>query len=271
MNPSPFSSQELYEFDLNGFVVLRNFLSPELVLKMNQIIDTSESKAVPGKFPYLHLDPIFMELMANPRTLEICEFLLGEWFRWDHAFGLHYGLSAEGSRGSDGLHAGPYANQGVFRYSWFNGRPQCGLIVFDYFLKPVEVGDGGLVLIPGSHKLNLPLTGSDVFHSILKNKLEAPWLCNPAMNAGDLLIFTEAVIHGTKQWVPAQRSRRNLHMSYSPGYQASRNPKEVEKYSALAKTEQQKRLMRVPYVLGFNDDGVALSDNDWRTKTRIVE
>lgn len=197
--------------------------------------------------------------------MEICSYMLGVGFRFDHAFGIQYGPRTENGGGHEGLHAGPFANHGSFRYQWFAGKPHCGLLVFDYFLESVRRADGGLILVPGSHKLNLPLTGHDVYRNILEGSVDAEWIHNPEMGAGDLLIFTEALIHGTRRWKPRDRRRRNIHMSYSPAYQASRHYDQILKYLSLARSAAQKALLRPPYVQRFDDQDDKLGENEWRT------
>jgi hypothetical protein len=264
---TPLTPIELYEFDLTGYIIIRNFLSQDRVRTINRIIDRKISGGLQGKFSYFHLDSIFCDLMADPRAVAICRYLIGDWFRFDHAFGIQYG-PAPGKgppTGHEGLHAGPFANQGSFRYSWFDNRPHCGLIVFSYFLEPVRPGDGGLILVPGSHKLNVCLTGHDIYRNLLEETIRARWIDNPEMNSGDLLIFTEAVIHGTRRWEPKDRRRRNIHISYAPGYQASRDYDQIRRYLPLAKTDLQRALLRPPHVLRFNDEDHVLGENEWRT------
>lgn len=268
-NEGPLSLRELFEFDLAGYTILRDFLPPEKVRRMNGIIDRHLGSKMPMKFPFLPLDPVFLDVMSDQRVMEICHFLLGKGFRLDHSFGIQFPPASPGrTTGSENLHAGPYASQGVFRYAWHGDRPQCGLVVFIYFLEPVENGDGGLVLIPGSHKTNLSLAGRDLRRHILNGDLDAWWLHNPAMSAGDLLIFNEAVIHGTKGWTRQDRRRRNLHYCYSPSYQAQRDYEQMKKYLPLARNDTERDLLRGPYALRYDDDDFKLGDNEWRTANK---
>lgn len=263
---SALTQQQLYEFDLTGYLIIRGFLNREKVEEMNRVIDDHQSgKPPPRKFTFLDLSPAFLDVMADPRVLAICELLLGKWFRLDQAFGIQDMCAAEkNSEMAEDLHAGPYANQGAFRYHWFNNRPQCGLVVFDYFLEPVNAGDGGLVIVRGSHKSNLPLEGRDVFAMIRKD-LNMAWIDNPAMDAGDLLVFTEALIHGSKRWKPHERRRRNIHFNYSPGYQAQLDFDIQSQYLHLARNAVEQKLLRPPYVLRRDEIGGSLGKNRWRS------
>jgi hypothetical protein len=116
--------EEMYEFDLNGYIIYRNMLSKEEIEKINTIIDNA---GVGGKrkFSFFHLEPYFMELMAHPRTLAILQVMLGDWLRFDHAFGTE--MSKTSSIPED-LHAGPLREQRAFFYQWSNGQMRNGLV-----------------------------------------------------------------------------------------------------------------------------------------------
>jgi ectoine hydroxylase-related dioxygenase (phytanoyl-CoA dioxygenase family) len=72
------------------------------------------------------------------------------------------------------------------------------------------------------------------------------YVTQPPVEAGDALIFTEALIHGTMPW-SADHERRALLYKYSPGHSAwSQKYYDQADYSDL--TEQQRRIMAPPSV-----------------------
>jgi len=75
-------------------------------------------------------------------------------------------------------------------------------------------GDGGLALIPGSHKANFPLPEKLSFY-----EAQREYVREVHTQAGDAIIFTEALTHGTLVWQGAHQ-RRTLIYKYSPGFQA---------------------------------------------------
>ena len=79
---------EVYEFDLNGLIVYRNMIPPENVARMNELIDADQGREFPQSFSFLHLDPLFMNLMAHPKTLDVMRTIIGDWMRLDHTYGL---------------------------------------------------------------------------------------------------------------------------------------------------------------------------------------
>ena len=74
-------------------------------------------------------------------------------------------------------------------------------------LKDVNPGDGGFICVPGSHKANMHY----------KPPVDSPLVVNPSLRAGDMLIFTEALVHGTTTWT-SSKQRRSLLYKYSPGH-----------------------------------------------------
>ena len=91
---------------------------------------------------------------------------------------------------------------------WNISKMWNGLIVVMYALEDINPGDGGLICVPGSHKANI---------NSYKPPVDSHLVVNPAFKAGDMLIFTEALVHGTITWTGADR-RRALLYKYSPGY-----------------------------------------------------
>ena len=64
-----------------------------------------------------------------------------------------------------------------------------------------------------------------------------------------MLIFTEALVHGTRRWQSDHR-RRSLLYKYSPGYSAWGNAERMQRYEDLATNDLQRALLRPPYVGG---------------------
>jgi len=246
------SLAELYLFDLHGYVILKNFLSKEKINKMNKIIDDAHKDDFIIKFPFLDLNPIFLDLLSDRRVMAICEQLMGKWFRFDHAFGYQEVLPHIGKNDIENLHGGLLEEQRGFQYHWYGGKPYCGQIQFGYAMYDVKPGDGGIVLIPGTHKQNIPLTARQLYYDVLRCDLDEWWVHKPALNAGDLIIFNEAVIHGTMAWKPKDRPRRSLYYKYCPGYMAWADYSRINYYH-LARNNLEKRLLRGPYVGTFTE------------------
>ena len=76
----------------------------------------------------------------------------------------------------------------------------------------VNEGDGGLCVIPGSHKANFPLP-----QKICHWQEHRGVVYNVPCKTGDMVIFNEATLHGTLPWT-AEHERRSLLYRYSPKY-----------------------------------------------------
>jgi ectoine hydroxylase-related dioxygenase (phytanoyl-CoA dioxygenase family) len=121
-------------------------------------------------------------------------------------------------------------------------------MVVTFFLSHANVGDGGFACVPGSHKSNFV----DNLPDDVRNYQRIPhYVVQPAVEAGDVLIFTEALIHGTMPWT-ANHERRTLLYKFSPGHSSWMktyyNPADYPNLS-----EQQKRIMASPSVGGRPD------------------
>lgn len=268
------TDQQLYEFDLRGFITIKNFLSQELVDEMNAVIDQQLNGLTPKKFPFFEWSPLFMDLAAHPVILKICEHLLGEWFRLDHVMGVQAAPTKHVPPAKDGeLHAGPYENQRSFSYNWFDGRSYLGLLTFSIPLFSTRVGQGGLTLLPGSHKQNFKKRGAQVWQELKEDPEKKELLLyTPDLDAGDLLFFTEACIHGSTPWMSENAWRRNLYYKYCPGNMAWRKHEEIRKYLPLARNDVERRLLEPPFVGGYDENPNNIKEgeewpNQWRKTT----
>ena len=228
---------EIFEFDLNGYIVYKDMLTRDQVDHMNGILNEHLPDETHG-FQFLTLDPVFMELMAHPRTLRIIRTMIGEWMRLDHAYGLQMDrLSVERGHVKPNLHGGLRHDHGEHQYQWFDGKMYNGLIVVMYALEDINPGDGGLICVPGSHKSNFRY----------RPPVDSHLVANPSFMAGDMLIFTEALVHGTTTWTSDQR-RRALLYKYSPGYSAWASADGLDDARAMAANDTQRDLLRPPSV-----------------------
>jgi ectoine hydroxylase-related dioxygenase (phytanoyl-CoA dioxygenase family) len=81
---------------------------------------------------------------------------------------------------------------------------------------------------------------------VMRHERLAPYVVQPAVQAGDALIFTEALVHGTQTWT-APYERRALLYKFSPGYSSwSQKYPVPEDYPEL--TDQQRRIVSPPSV-----------------------
>ena len=168
---------EKYLFDLNGYIVIENVLTEDEIALSNEAIDhhidpsntrsgenrlDGGSAALKGekgrgdmggmlKWEEPWCNP-FRDMLVHPRIVPYLNEILGKGFRMDHQMSLLWmEKGAEGFRfhGSSGPGFDP--NQ---YYIFRNGQMHNGLTVVSIQLTDVNSGDGGLIVVPGSHKSN---------------------------------------------------------------------------------------------------------------------
>ena len=79
-------------------------------------------------------------------------------------------------------------------------------------LTPAPAGAGGFCAVPGSHKSNFPIPPA---LADLADEELAQYVQQPALDAGDVLIFSEATLHGTLPWT-ANHQRRTVIYRFAP-------------------------------------------------------
>lgn len=238
------NEHEQYLFDLQGFLVVEDALSPEQVATLNRLAGESlAAEADPGlrtkRFSPLSWGRAYYELLQNPRLTPVLAQILGDDFRLDHSYVdiIRTGLGPIGAT----LHGGATPFDPSQYYLFQNGAMFNGLTVVAYNLQDVRPGDGGFGCIPGSHKSNYP-TPKDWLD------LENPASCVTAVpgKAGSAVIFTEALTHGTLPWRGAGE-RRTLFLKYCPKHMAwSRNYPNGSDQGGM--TEDQRRVLRTPGI-----------------------
>ena len=222
------STDEKYLFDLLGFVVVRDVLSGEHLAMANAAIDAMELTQSPEYFgdsialkgensstrlgadgnllelPKPFCEP-FREMLAHPKTTPHLNTILGEGWRLDHG----PGLIAMDKGCSGGMLHGSFDNAPYF---YREGRIFTGLCVVEYLLADEGPGDGGISVVPGSHKANLTCP-----ESMRRWERYQEYVTEVHAKAGDAVIFSEACPHGTLPWA-ADHQRRAILYKYNAGH-----------------------------------------------------
>jgi hypothetical protein len=222
---------ERFRFDLQGFVVLRNVLSHDHIEALNRAIDQHPeglawSTIGPGPSKTLvgsrrrqgfALDPLqlpkpdaepFRDLVLNPVARRYLDTLLGSGWRLDSAPELI--ISDTGAQGMCLHGSGQRWFSPVTYYAYANDVIRCGMVTLEYALSPAGPGDGGFACIPGSHKANFACPPG-----VLKWEEETDLVQQVALEPGDLIVFSEALLHGTLPW-RGKHQRRIVLLRYVP-------------------------------------------------------
>ncbi len=157
----------------------------------------------------------FRRMLTHPCTIDLFNEILGPGFRLDHGPGLIRMVNGtEGHR----LHGGMTFDPSQYHH-FAHGQMHCGLCVAAWQLTDVLPGDGGFACIPGSHKANYRIPPE-------VTRLEEDWGCveQVVSPAGSVVVFNEALVHGTLPWQPDDRERRSILFKCSPGFLAWGSP-----------------------------------------------
>jgi hypothetical protein len=212
------TDEQKFLFDLQGYLVLERMLPPEQVARMLAEVHARVA-AAPDNDPFSSRFGGFLEwgedwrgLIDHERLLPVVRALCGEKFRLDHAYGM--AMRADGRRGAEDLHHHAAIFDHGCYYTTHGERMHNGLIVVGIALTDVPSGAGGFCCIPGTHKSLFPPPKG--YWSAVDN----PLVKHVPMRAGDAVVFTEALTHGTQPWTCTDHERRAVLLKYAPGYYA---------------------------------------------------
>lgn len=233
------TDEQKFLFDLEGYVVLPGVLSPAECDALNELADEVWPRQ-PGDAAFRRTESVslwgkpFLDLMDHPQVLPVLVELIGSRLRIDHDYCI---FMANGA-GAMEIHGGPRRIETDHWYYYSDGIMRNGLTVATFALSDCREGDGGFVCVPGSHKTNF----MQHLPEPVRTHRELPhYVRNPPMARGDVLIFTEALMHGTRPW-QGESERRALLYKYSPPHSSWRiKPYDPADYPDA--TPQQLRLM----------------------------
>jgi hypothetical protein len=106
-------------------------------------------------------------------------------------------------------------------------RVYCDYFNIFWYFDDVRPGDGGVIMLPGSHKNTIPFpegiheTMAELdydYDKCITNNILPHGLVNLAPNAGDVIIASDQVCHGGLRWKAKERIRRFMVLRYSTQY-----------------------------------------------------
>lgn len=255
------NEDEKYIFDLTGYLILRQLLTPDEVARCNAAIDHHSDQLVPHERQFEgdsqalksdvrqhwlegmlawerpYCEP-FRDLLVHPRIRPYLDEILGGGYRLDHEPSL---VAMDKDCAGHYMHGGGVERQDFSQtYMFKQGKIYCGMTVVEVMLADEGPGDGGLAIVPGGHKTNFPLPiGLQHYEAYQEYVKEIH------CKAGDAVIFSEATTHGTLKW-QGDHQRRTLVYRYSPRFQAlDRGFHEVTTYPAYVEdmTPEQRQVL----------------------------
>ena len=212
-----------YLFDLQGYLVIENVLTPTEVVTLNQLIDQQHlptpdkqirfgraAGGAPAGPGFLAWGQPFCNLLDHMEIMPMLRLRLGDCFRLDRIYGIQmcrgmprghlhadYGATSPTSKSQPG----EYHHFGV-------NEILSGFTVVAWSLSDAGPESGGFCCIPGSHKSNYKLPPQ-----IFDDPVQASCVVIPSTPAGSAVLFSEALTHGTAAWY-GEHQRRTLLYKY---------------------------------------------------------
>jgi ectoine hydroxylase-related dioxygenase (phytanoyl-CoA dioxygenase family) len=229
-----------YLFDLRGYLVLEHALESSLVDDLNaaldafpaldpqawagnvQRVDNNPDNAGLELQNIIEGGPAFERLVDHPSWLAHVRRYCGE--QDSYVEGLFIDESFATIRQHGGffpVHSGGYrgAIRGQYRYS--NGVFRCGQVNILMALTDIGSGDGGTLVIPGSHKSNLRHPEFDRYTTWDTTMDDMPGVVEMHLRKGDALLFCDGLSHGASTRTnPGER--RAIIYRYGPSWATTR-------------------------------------------------
>ncbi len=213
--------EQRYFFDLTGYLHLKHILQGDELTRVQEAVDRF-LKTPPeerlgdyriGEKTYYHaigFDPAMDALAVHPETWPIIrEFTNGR----PQMSGSEVICNKQGDDGLR-LHCAreSYGFE-VTRYEAKDGRIFCNDCVVFFYLTEVRPGDGGLVILSGSHKASFDRPEQLYYGGVIGDDIP-PGVVNITPEPGDVVIFSELTTHGVIPWRPTDRERRMVNYRY---------------------------------------------------------
>jgi len=196
---------EDYLFDLRGYLVLEKAVSTDHVRQLNTDLDPYVSMKLGEWRQNVHrlkeheihniieISKSFEQLIDHPSWLDhINRYVGSDGLFIDEAF-----VNVRGKGGETRLHSGAHKRRVRTQFRFHNNEFRCGQIVLLLALTDISLGDGGTMVIPGSHKSSLihPAFNDESSRNGSAEGIEGA--IEVHMEAGDALLFVDCIAHGS--------------------------------------------------------------------------
>lgn len=249
-----------YEFDLRGFLVIRNALSTVEVDELNAAYDRfpdlahGEWHASAQRRDYtldtgfeLHNlldcgDPTFDLLIDHPAWVDHARRYAGEAGTYVEGITIDEHIATSlNAGGHHPVHSGGHDTSIRTQFAFRNGKFRCGQL--NVLVAPTDIGpgDGATMIVPGSHKSNLPHpSAGDYARGDRMDSL--PHTIEVHAKAGDALLFVDACLHGgSTRTRPGER--RVIILRYGPPWARPRFGYTLSPEFLARLTPQRRRIM----------------------------
>ena len=239
--------EQRYLFDVQGYLLIPDAVEPAALAAAARVAHAATaagSKSLSGHWSWdVYSDPAISSLVFTPKAWPTVLELTNRQPMMRLGIGLH---NAPHSDGGGMLHcnrefqrSSSLGSPSMATYSVQNGRSYCSDFNMFVYLDTVHPGDGGLLMLNGSHKAKFerpPSVGgtygtgnweaplgirekgwSPEPHPV-DNRLP-PHTVNPCPRAGDIIIMSECTAHATMAW-RGSGHRNVLRIGFKPQHVA---------------------------------------------------
>lgn len=242
-NPSaPWPSEmDNYLFDLRGYLILRGALTGDQVGALNAAFDEFPEDLDPWAWwgnvqrsdsegdnhkgyelqNVVEAGPAFEQLIDHPAWINYMRTWAGE--SDSYVEGLFIDECFASVRRSGGyfdVHSGGYHGALRGQYRYVNGVFRCGQVNALMALSDIGPGDGGTMVIPGSHKANFPHPGKPDGRGRMD---QVEGAIEVQLDAGDVLLFCDGIAHGGSSRTTTDGERRVVIYRYGPSWASTRH------------------------------------------------
>lgn len=229
-----------YLLDLQGYFVIEGAVEPELVADLNGALDQVPDIPPGGWWGNVQRartqDPDrgfelhnvveggepFERLIDHPSWIEAMRRYVGEDETYVRGLFIDECFATVRRRGGYlRVHSGGYrkALRGLYHHA--HGVFRCAQVNVLVALSDIGPGDGGTLIIPASHKANLPHPQLEQFREGRMDDMLG--VVQPVLKKGDALVFCDALSHGAGSRTNTEGERRTVIYRYGPSWGATRS------------------------------------------------
>ena len=231
------SALDDYLFDLRGYFILRNAIDTDLLARLHTSFDafpaleqgqwwgTVQRKDNNGAAG-VELQNIveggsaFEELIDHPSWINDVRHYAGD--EGSYTEGIFIDECFASIRRTGGffpVHSGGFQGSSRGAYRFKNGKFRCGQVNVLMALTDIGPGDGGTMVIPGSHKSNMIHPGLTDYSTPMD---EVEGVVEVHLNKGDAILFCDGLSHGaSSRTTPGER--RVVIYRYGPSWGSTRH------------------------------------------------
>lgn len=191
MDREEMTLEENYALDTGGYLVVPDVLKPEEIKALNQALDDAGRHDGLLSLPSGKRDA-FRDLMVHPVLVWFLNQICGHGFRMDEEPRLIGDIAGDSGNPMVG---GDEPRDLSAAYNIQQDVRKVQAVSVIWALADANDGDGGLVVVPASHKSNVPAP-----EDLLSLEDEMSVVAQPVLKAGDMLILCKTTIHGFKPW-----------------------------------------------------------------------